>query len=58
MNTYAVSIQWADGLSMSVVEAQCEEHALGIAIVTNKDRRFPISDFVVVAVGSVSELTS
>ncbi len=57
MNTYAVSIQWADGLSMSVVQARDKEHALGVAIVTNKDRRFPISDFIVVNVEGGSELT-
>ena len=47
MNTYAVSIQWADGLSMSVVEAGDAAHALGAAIANNLHRRYPMTTFIV-----------
>lgn len=47
MKTYAVSIQWADGLSMSVIEAGDAASALGKAIETNLHRRYPISTFIV-----------
>lgn len=47
MNTYTVSIQWADGLSMSVVQADNAEHALGMAIERNRHRRFPMANFIV-----------
>ena len=55
MNTYAVSIQWADGLSMSVIDAIDASGALGKAIETNLHRRYPITTFIVANLHNVDD---
>jgi hypothetical protein len=55
MNTYAVSIQWADGLSMSVIEAENAQHALGVAIANNLHSRYPITTFIVANLHDTSD---
>ena len=47
MNTYAVSIQWDNRTTLSVVEADTAEHALGTAIAGQVHVRLPIRDYAV-----------
>ena len=47
MNTYAVSIQWATRLTLSVVEAESKEHALGKVIADHRGVALPIQRYIV-----------
>jgi hypothetical protein len=42
MNTYAVSIQWDSGNTLSIVQAESAEHALGDATDDAMNVRMPI----------------